>query len=242
MTKLKKRVFLLFCLGIAVSLLITEFVFCSITLKTVVVNPSQTQTQQATLKAYLPKEVTPGNILDLGDLNIDYDIEKGLYYVHREVELEPGESVSRQIEIEDVWTISELELEQLVKKSNDLTNKLEGTNYFETALAINKNINSKYQTILNKQADAADALPQTHIVVYRENQRKIDEIEELISKLQKMVDRIELSRDSGKSGKVSIESTWWMIIGVVVFLGLVSFILFILWHKQAKVLTKDKNE
>jgi hypothetical protein len=67
------------------------------------------------------------------------------------------------------------------------------------------------------------------------------QIEEMISKLQKMVDRIELSKGSGKGGKVSIKSTWWMIIGVVAFLGLVSFILFLLWHKQAKVLTEDKN-
>lgn len=237
-----KKYTLLFFLTIMLSLAAAEFAFCSITLKTVVVNPSQTQTQEATLKAYLPKEATPEDVLDLGDLNIDYDIEKGLYYVHKEVKLEPGESVSRQIKIEDVWIIPESELEQLVKKSNDLTKKLEGTDYFETASVINKNINNKYQTILNEQVDAADALPQTHIATYRENQRRKDEIEELISKLQKMVDRIELSKGSGKGGKVSIKSTWWMIIGVVAFLGLVSFILFILWHKQTRVLTKDKNE
>jgi hypothetical protein len=236
-----KKYTLLFFLTIVLSVAAAEFAFCSITLKTVVVNPSQTKTQQATLKAYLPKEATPEDVLDLGDLNIDYDIEKGLYYVHKEVELEPGESVSRQIEMEDVWVISESELVQLVEKSNDLIKKLEGTEYFETAAAMGKNINNKYQAILNKQVDAADALPQTHIAAYRENKRKMGQIEEMISKLQKMVDRIELSKGSGKGGKVSIKSTWWMIIGVVAFLGLVSFILFLLWHKQAKVLTEDKN-
>lgn len=240
MSKVKKYL-LLFFLVLTISLFLAEGAFASIVLKSVVVNPSQTKTQEATLKAYLPKEVTPDDVLDLGDLNIDYDIEKGLYYVHKEVELEPGESVSRQVEIEDVWFIPESKLEQLIKKSNDLTKKLEGTEYFEPAVAISKNINNKYQSILNKQEDAADALPQTHIAVYRENKIKMGEIEEMISKLRKMVDRIELSKGSGAGGKVSIKSTWWMIIGVVAFLGLVSFILFILWHKQAKVLTEDKN-
>jgi len=104
--------------------LLTPQAQANIVLKTVVVNPSQTKTQTALLKAYLPKEVKPEDIVELGDLKVDYDIEKSLYYVYKECELAPGESISRSIEIKDVWIISRTELEALTSRAKELVEAL----------------------------------------------------------------------------------------------------------------------
>ncbi len=101
----------------------------SIVLKTLVVNPSESKTQKALLKAYLPEEAKPEDIVELGDLKIDYDIEKNLYYVYKELELAPGESVSRSIEIKDVWIISQAELEALTGRAGELVEALRKTAY-----------------------------------------------------------------------------------------------------------------
>ncbi len=57
----------------------------SVVLKMLVANPSETDNQSVPVKVYLPKEVSPKDILDLGDLELDYDPDTGMYYVHDNV-------------------------------------------------------------------------------------------------------------------------------------------------------------
>ena len=56
----------------------------NITFRYVVVNPSSVKTQEIEIKKYLPEEVKPGDIVDLGGLQLEYDTERSLYYVFRE--------------------------------------------------------------------------------------------------------------------------------------------------------------
>jgi len=206
----------------------------SIVLKTVVVNPSQTKTQAALLKAYLPKEVKPEDIVELGDLKIDYDIEKNLYYVYKELELAPGESVSRSIELKDVWIISRAELEALTGRARELAEALRKTAYFDKAVVLQKDIEEKSKEVLNKQEKALDALPQTHIAVYRENTEMIGSMKTMLAKLEKMF--IESKITTGATTeKVSVKATWWVILGVIIALGLISLAFFIIWHRQADI-------
>jgi hypothetical protein len=41
--------------------------------------------------------------------------------------------------------------------------------------------------------------------------------------------------------KVFVKTSWWIILLVVVFLGVLSFGLFIVWHKQAKIAQIEKK-
>lgn len=214
----------------------------SIVLKAVVVNPSSVRTQEATLKAYLPKEAQSEDVIDAGDLELDYDIEKGMYYVHKKFVLGPGESKTRAVEIRDVWVFSRDELESLSGDAMAMLKKLDKTSYFETAVALQKEIMEKKDEILRKQEEALDARPQTHIAVYRENKEKLNSIEEMLSKLQTMVTHVELSKKTGTDkGKVSVKYSWWVIIAVISFLGLISFMLFVVWQKKAAEKEEEKK-
>ena len=51
--------------------------------KIVAVNPSKVRTQRVPIRVYLPEEVKPGDVVDLGGLNIEFDAQKSLYYVYR---------------------------------------------------------------------------------------------------------------------------------------------------------------
>lgn len=211
----------------------------SIILKTMVVNPSKTKTQTAVFKAYLPKEVKPEDIVELGDLKIDYDIEKNLYYVYKEFELEPGESASRSIEIKDVWLISRAELEVLTGRARELVEALKKTAYFDTALTLQSDIEEKSSEVLDKQEKALDALPQTHIAVYRENVKTLDSIKQVLARLEKMF--IESKIGAGAREKVSVKVTWWVILGVIIALGLLSLIFFVIWHRQAEIAALEQK-
>ena len=219
----------------------TNYAHASIVLKTMVVNPSQTKTQTAVLKAYLPKEAKPEDVAELGDLKIDYDVERGLYYVYKEFELAPGESVNRSIEIKDVWIISKTELEALIGRTKELVEALKETAYFDMAVSLQKDLEEKSREVLNKQERAMNALPQTHIAVYRDNAETFDSMKIVLERLEKMF--IESRIDSGATEKVSVKSTWRLIVAMIIALGLLSFVFFIIWHRQAAIEeTKKKVE
>ncbi len=207
---------------------------CSVVLRTLVVNPSKTKTQNALLKGYLPKEATPADVVELGDLKIDYDITKALYYVYKQFELAPGESVSRQLEIKDIWLIAERELDSLIARARKLVEALRETTYAEAAAALEEYVVDKAAEILERQNAALDALPQTHIAVYRENVKILDGIKGALARLEKMSLEIQLS--AGGAGKrVTVRATWFLILGVVVALGLISLVFFIIWQRQAGI-------
>jgi len=207
----------------------------NIILKTMVVNPSQTRTQDAVLKAYLPKEVKPENIVGLVDLKINYDIERGLYYVFKKVELAPGESISRSIEIEDIWIISRTDLENLTVEVKDIVEKLKKTTYFDAAVILQKDIEEKADEVLAKQEQAMQALPQTHIAVYRDNIKTFDSMKDKLTKLDEMLFKVKVSGAERRSDKVSVKTTWWVIVGVIIALGLISLTFFIIWQRQAGI-------
>ena len=213
---------------------------CSIALKSVVVNPSRTKTQKATLKAYLPKEAKPEDILDLGDLKIDYDLEKGLYFVYKQFELKPGEGELRKVEIKDIWIIAESELTALSNKAKEIVEKLKDSEFFEDAVALMKQIEEKQADIIKTQNDALDTIPQEHIAVYRLNVDKMDEIKANIAKLEKMF--LEYNLAKGRAGKVSVKASWFVILSVIIALGVISFAFFFIWHQQAGVLKGSRKK
>ncbi len=230
---MKKRWILTALMVIIFSFLAQE-AECGITLKALVVNPSKTKTQTAQLKAYLPKEASADDVIDLGDLKIDYDIEKGLYFVHQKYKLKPGESISREIEIKDVWVISKAEIDDLTRQAADLAERLKGTAYFNMAVTLQKDIESKAEEIMNRQEKALNANPRAHIGAYRSNMNTLDETTASLAKLEKMVEELQEDKGSG-SEKIHVKATWRLIVAMVVALGVLSFIFFVIWNRQAAV-------
>ncbi len=215
---------------------------CNITLKTLVVNPSKTKTQTAILKAYLPKEATAEDVVDLADLKIDYDIQKGLYFVHQRYELAPGESISREIEIRDVWVISSAEIDSLLSQAKELAEKLKGTSYYDMAVALREDIESKAREILERQERAMDALPQTHIGAYRKNVKILDSTNVKLARLEKMLAETKAAAGP-KVERIHVKATWKLIVAMIIVLGLLSFTFFFIWNRQATIEdTKRKVE
>ncbi len=241
MSKMKwLRVILLIL--VAQALLVSQGQCSNIILKTMVVNPSKTQTQDAILKAYLPKEVNPEDVVGLGDLKIDYDIEKGLYYIFKKFELAPGESASRSIEIKDIWVISKAEMEALTGEAKSIVEKLKKTPYFDAAVVLQKDIEEKASEVLAKQEKAMDALPQTHIAVYRGNIKTLDSMKDKLAKLDEMLLKVKVSDPEHAAEKVSVKATWWLILAVIISLGLLSFAFYIIWQRQATIVEKKEKE
>ncbi len=209
-----------------------------VVLKALVVNPSKTKTQSALLKAYLPREAKPADVEEMGDLKIDYDIEKALYYVYKMFELEPGQSEKREITINDIWIIPEEKINALNSSALDYVKILRDSGFYDSAVVMQREIEEKSRQILLKQQEALDAQPQTHIAVYRENMKGVEEINNMLVKMEKESGKVKAAAGAGGGGssvpleKISVKASWWLILGVIFFLGLISLVFFVVWHRQ----------
>ena len=158
----------------------------SVIMKILVVNPPQTETETVPVKVYLPKEVSPKDIIDLGDLKLDYDPEKGMYYVHNEVELGPGQSMIKMVEMEDIWVFTEEELSSFGNQAKEMASGLGGTPHTEEAAVLVLGIEQKVEGILKMQEQTA-ADPARHIRAYRGAIIIIASIEKDLSTLERLM-------------------------------------------------------
>ena len=157
----------------------------SVIMKMQVENPSKTDNQTVPVKVYLPKEVSPKDIIDLGDLKLDYDPETGMYFVYNSVDLQPGQSVVKKVEMADVWVFTEEQLNSFVNEAKEMASQLAGTPYAAEASAIVIGIEEKVQGILKRQEETAER-PSEHIRAYRQGISLINTIRQDVTALERL--------------------------------------------------------
>src|SRR3989338_6418115 len=99
-------------------------VWAEIVLKILVVNPSDTETKEFTIHSALPPEVQAGDVLETDGLSVEYDSQAGLYLLSGTVSLQPKQSLSKQIVLEDVWMIPEARFAAVREETGTILEKL----------------------------------------------------------------------------------------------------------------------
>jgi hypothetical protein len=206
------------------SLLFIPRAEAGIVLKIMGVNPSPTQRQKVVLKAYLPKEVKLEHIIDRGDLNVIYDAEEGAYYVYGEYEVGPKDVVEREVEIEDIWSIPQNELEGLQKEVSQTLSLLEKTEFKERVAFLKESMETKLNEIINNQKVPA-VNPQRHISNYRSNLKLLEGV-----KSDLMLARSLLAQ----AKPIPSITIWIVFFAIVGFLGVLGLVFYFIWNKQVK--------
>lgn len=218
------------------------------------------------MKAYLPSEIKPQHVVSKEDLQIAYDDEKKSYYVTKEIELDPGQSVVKTVTVEDVWRISDGSLKELADEARGLFKKLEGTEYEEKGNLLINNVEVLMTQIQELQNDDS-MTPEEHISAYRKNREKVREIELDMNTLRRLVFKATgdssvisgLSPDSSADGQTAFTTrgelvsrnmkgaipSWvaWRVIFVIVgFIGLAGLVFFIIWQNESSNLERRKRK
>ncbi len=238
----------------------------SVTLKINVTNPSQKEPQTVPVKIYLPKEANPKNIKDLGDLKIAYDPETGTYYVHGEATLEAGQSITKTVHMEDVWVFGEEKLVSLANQAKEKAGKLTEPASAQEGAAIVQRVQEKVQEILKHQEETAGK-PAERIQAYRQGLNVITTIEQDLGALEKLTEgapgrdgkgasrgkdpRIALQDGSADSPpeegaplgrSISMTTAWQIIFAILAFLGALSAVFFLTWHRLLRVTVGREQE
>lgn len=199
----------------------------SIVLKAVAVNPSTEESQKTTLKVPLPKEVKPGDVIYKDDLQIKYDTEQGSYFAYGEYELSPSEMIEKEIEIRDIWVITDQEIGSLRSEASQLWGLLKDTTFAERIAFLKESVESKLDQIIANQRNSP-ANPELHISTYRENAKILETVKNDLAVARSLLSQ---ARPLARMTVV-----WRLMIGIILFLGVFGASFYFIWQKQVKVI------
>ena len=211
------------------------------TLRVVAVNPSSSKTKTVPVRIDLPQEIKPGDILEHGDLEVEFDTERSLYYVFKDqVTLAPKQTKVFEVIVRDVWFILDTELEGLKSHTQLILKRLVKSEYYETAKALGESIISRLTAIQKEQTDETISRKQ-RIGAYRKNLQALAVIREDLARLEKMLSFAGgppvpdiLEESPLKSDSPSTTTTWLVIFLIIVFMGLLAGQFFFTWQRHVK--------
>ena len=212
-----------------------------VVLKVVAINPSTDKPQTVPVRIELPQEVTPADVLEKGDLSLEFDEAKSLYYVTKDsVQLAPKETKVFQVTVRDLWYVKQKELDSLRDYTNLLLKRLEPTEFVVTAKQVAGSILErldKIQTVQNDETLGRKA----RIGAYRYHLLTIKDIKDDLARMEKLLTFVggppvpEMLEESPlKSDAPSKTTTWLVIFLIVIFLGLLGGQFFFTWHSRTQ--------
>ncbi|MCX6760013.1 MAG: SH3 domain-containing protein [Candidatus Nealsonbacteria bacterium] len=163
-----------------------------------------------------------------------------------DIELGPKESVSKKIEIKDIWVFSEEEINVIKKQAEDFANVLKGTQYDAQGAVLKNDIQASLDIALVRQKESYSS-PQDHIVVYRENEIVMAKANENLNKIKDLVVESGASKGLfGKIGGIQVFATWGIILAILFGFGCLTVVMLSMWKNQAmlaeEILNKDKKD
>ena len=220
-----------------------------VTMKVVAVNPSADKTKAVPVRIDLPAEIKPADILDHGELEVDFDTERSLWYVHKDdVQLTPKQTKVFEIVVKDVWFIPDAELDGLKGHTKLLLSRLENSEYYPFAQQLGGSIIERLEGIQTMQGDEAIGRKQ-RIGAYRTNTEALKVVKEDLTRMEKLLSFTggppipEMMEESPlKSDSPSTTTTWLVIFLVVLFMGLLAGQFFFTWQRRVKMMPEFTGE
>lgn len=150
-----------------------------LTINFIAVNASENESKEIEVKEYLPKELRMEDIVDPGELELDFDVEKDVLYVTGNLKFGPKESRTFKIKVKDVWKIPAEEVGLLKTQLDTSLKTLEGTAEFSSAGFVRDEIHRKLDYILKKQ-DEFKGDTGRRIEEYRSSLRELNSIRDKV--------------------------------------------------------------
>ncbi len=154
-------------------------------IKILAVNPSETQGLKAVVTQVLPAEIDPTrDILDKAGLEVQFDAAKKIYYLNKEVELQPKETLTFEVRVRDVWKIDTDTIEGVKKNLEEQISGLKGTKYAETGELIYEKARENLDRIVVEQNQPLGI--NQHIELYRAHVQQLEDIKNNTFSLEAM--------------------------------------------------------
>lgn len=188
----------------------------SIVFRSIITNPSKLVSQTVTLKYILPEELKEEDIIDIDPaLSVNFDLNENSLVVEGEFEVGPDEAVIVFLETEDIWQISDEEIDSYKSQSEEMLQALEDTSFFGQATTLKSDIFVSLDKILGSQSETKS--PSSRIRTYRENKLELLGVIEKIEVMKGLVAQADsVSSLKGFIGGSQAIGVWSL---VIIFIG-----------------------
>ncbi len=245
MKKCRTAISALFLSLIAASPAISAVERDPVIMSVVAINPSEKDTKVTNVRIELPAEITPKDVLETGELELEYDDDKKTYFVHKEaVALGPKETRVYEVKVRDLWFVEEPQLTSLRDYTKLLLTKLEKSDYFKTAKPMAESIYQRLDDIHNVQNDESLSR-KSRIGAYRYHVQTLAQVKDDLARMEKLLSFTggvpvpEMMQESAlKSDAPSTTTTWMVIFLILIFVGMLAGLFFFTWHRKGQV-TQD---
>ena len=224
-------------------------------------NPSS-EAKKMTIRAELPKEITPDDILDRLGFLLLYDSTQKRYILEKEDALQGKEKKKYEITLRDVWYIPKEQLDVLKKQTDTLLGHFKGSPYENFSKQHGEFISSTLDSINVLQEEVVNAtVIDDKIRAYVLNSSRLELIKQKIKDLEDLLLEIPIKRqetaieqirkavksishiiDIIKLGfKPDLSTTWWIILGIIAFLFVMAASFYVIWVSKLKDVKKAKK-
>lgn len=208
-------------------------------------NPLGEALEHQKVVRYLPRGVSPSDILDPQGFEVKYDPERQLYYLYREVDLKASETTTATIVFKNSWKIPINKLERLEESAKKYQERLKGTQYEETGekiLAELERLSAQIKELQAKYDNPADMIANFSL-----NLTRFNAVEDAEKKLAELVQEIEHPTPQTlpyyiKPATPDVSTTWKIIYGFIGFLTVLGLMFYALWWGQSKAKLNRKYE
>jgi hypothetical protein len=169
--------------------LTSTYVVNSFDLNISIYNPGQVR-QKHSYREYLPKELKIENIIDNGGFVIVYDESKGALLASAEFDLEAKATIKKTIRMQNVWYITDRELNEIKSKAVEYYAQLEKGQYFPQALILKNDLDLKVDKILKLQKENANSA-EGLMSIYTDNLLNLGIAKQNLDGLQNLIDHKE---------------------------------------------------
>ncbi|OGX05626.1 MAG: hypothetical protein A2Z88_09180 [Omnitrophica WOR_2 bacterium GWA2_47_8] len=228
-------------------------------------NPSDKEEKTFTQKHFLPEEIGAEHVLDSQGFIVRYDEKKKRKYLTKEETFKPAEVKKYEITIKDVWQFSISRLDAVRKRADLAIVEIRDSSFKENGEFLYNSIIEKLDIIQSSQK--ANQSIRDHIGGYRLNQKrfaqaendlqnlehllaivrakKLEELEKgkvknILQKLKALRGLAALSEAVFKKG-IKVTTTWRIIFGTIIFLGIFTTWHFITWHQRSRTMGEEKG-
>lgn len=158
----------------------------SVVFKILITNPSNVSAQTVPVKYYLPKEVSPEDIISVGnDLTAEYDPLEAKMVIQGEFVLPAKASRLFEVELADIWVVTDQEMNSIKSQADTLFKPLESTSYFAQASILYNDIKAHLDKIVLYQQEAIT--PEARIMAFRQGRVELEAAESKLSDLKSLV-------------------------------------------------------
>ncbi len=227
----------------------------NIYMRILAVNPSKDEAKTVDIREYLPQEVTSKDIVTTSGLNVEYDTERGLYYVHKEnIELPAGRTLTFTVELKDVWHIPAEKLDTFKSQTEYILDSMKDTPQYSAVKNVSSEIDEQIKKILTSQGESEGLSFKQQVASYRDNLIVLNQIQANIERMRNFMMAAGRGGENGSSQRAMLEdsklksdipsktATWMVIFIIITFVLVLGASFFFAWIRSSRSIEKSTEE